>query len=303
MHVNVVEESAEAPHFLNKRKGCHVRTDEYSQRFETQLATAEEIGFLLGRRQQAVKRRQFLQERADKRSRTALARAADGVDTGRLVLSACGVPRSPGTWMAGRSSLRGFAVDLGRRRAGRGCLSQAGGLLRVDSSERESAYLEFDQEGLGFYQTRATLTTWETHPEPYVHLGWAFGGVIRCLRDCAQFLRAVGYNGTLNVGVTLTAPDGAEFSPPWLGRPNMSTFYAPPLDGPIGVELQTTAEELSTDRAAALRELYRSLAFAAGVSDAFEPQDETVDGWIATACNCISWRTTDGGEASHVMPG
>lgn len=40
-YVVFVEESDEAPHFINSRKGCYFRTDEFSQRFEPWLVTFE----------------------------------------------------------------------------------------------------------------------------------------------------------------------------------------------------------------------------------------------------------------------
>jgi predicted HTH transcriptional regulator len=45
-----IGESETAPHFLNGRKGAYVRTDEFSGRFQPQLATENELRHLLGRR-------------------------------------------------------------------------------------------------------------------------------------------------------------------------------------------------------------------------------------------------------------
>ncbi len=55
-----VEESGNAPHFINSRRGIYIRTDEFSQRFEPQLATFEEIQHLSNRRQRAVEHRDEL---------------------------------------------------------------------------------------------------------------------------------------------------------------------------------------------------------------------------------------------------
>jgi hypothetical protein len=56
--------SAEAPHFINGRKGAYVRTDEFSQRFEPQLATYEELTHLGNRRAQLIERRENLLKRS-----------------------------------------------------------------------------------------------------------------------------------------------------------------------------------------------------------------------------------------------
>ncbi len=65
-----VDESLETPHFINSRKGVYVRTDEFSQRFEPQLATLHEIQHLLNRRSLALERRRSLFKRADDRFNT-----------------------------------------------------------------------------------------------------------------------------------------------------------------------------------------------------------------------------------------
>ena len=63
-YVIYVSESWEAPHFLTKRRGAWIRTDEFSQRFETRLATFEEIQHLTNRRTLAVERHEYLYTRA-----------------------------------------------------------------------------------------------------------------------------------------------------------------------------------------------------------------------------------------------
>jgi hypothetical protein len=59
--------SAEAPHFLNGRKGAYVRTDEHSQRLEPQLATYDELTHLGNRRALLVQRREGLSRRSMER--------------------------------------------------------------------------------------------------------------------------------------------------------------------------------------------------------------------------------------------
>ena len=63
-YVIYVSESLEAPHFLTKRRGAWIRTDEFSQRFATRLATFEEIQHLTNRRRLSVERYENLYNRA-----------------------------------------------------------------------------------------------------------------------------------------------------------------------------------------------------------------------------------------------
>ena len=69
-YVVQLDESLAGPHFINSRKGTYIRTDEFSQRFEPQLATQAEIQHLLNRRSLVVDRRGALLERADDRFNT-----------------------------------------------------------------------------------------------------------------------------------------------------------------------------------------------------------------------------------------
>ena len=69
-YVVQVDESLEGPHFINSRKGIYIRTDEYSQRFEPQFATLDEIQHLLNRRSLILDRRMALLDRADDRFNT-----------------------------------------------------------------------------------------------------------------------------------------------------------------------------------------------------------------------------------------
>ena len=69
-YVVQVDESLDGPHFINSRKGIYVRTDEFSQRFEPQLATLDELQHLLNRRSFVLDRRRALLNRADDRFNT-----------------------------------------------------------------------------------------------------------------------------------------------------------------------------------------------------------------------------------------
>jgi predicted HTH transcriptional regulator len=66
-YVIYVLESYDAPHFLNGRKGCYIRTDEFSQSFEPRLATYDEILHLSERRQTAISKREKFIARARSR--------------------------------------------------------------------------------------------------------------------------------------------------------------------------------------------------------------------------------------------
>ena len=74
-YVVQADESDVAPHFVNGRKGVWVRSDEFSQRYEPELATENEIRHLLDRRKLVNERRSGLLARSQRRFET-LMRAA-----------------------------------------------------------------------------------------------------------------------------------------------------------------------------------------------------------------------------------
>jgi hypothetical protein len=82
-YVIYTAESDVAPHFVNGRKGVWVRSDEFSHRYEPQLATENEIRHLLDRRRMVNERRAALVARSQRRFEKLLARRAEeGGDAG-----------------------------------------------------------------------------------------------------------------------------------------------------------------------------------------------------------------------------
>ena len=108
-YVIYVPESWEAPHFLTKRRGAWIRTDEFSQRFEPRLATFEEIRHLTNRRGLAVERYEHLYNRSIGRFESLAAREyqhqqnTTGSIGATLCLSLC--PQFPTRPLIGEHSL------------------------------------------------------------------------------------------------------------------------------------------------------------------------------------------------------
>src|SRR6266545_1930639 len=99
-YVVQVRESDLGPHFLNARKGVYVRSNEFSSRFESQLANENVLRHLLQRRQLVRDRRASLLERARRRFDTfTKQRYAELARNGKKTIGArfdlCVVPRFP----------------------------------------------------------------------------------------------------------------------------------------------------------------------------------------------------------------
>jgi hypothetical protein len=109
-YVVYTPESDIGPHFLNGRKGIYIRTDEFSKRFEAQLATDAEVRQLFDRRKLVRDLRDRLQERAKKRFDTYISekqtdRSGNVIPPGPLLKVGI-VPRFPSRQLCQQENLK-----------------------------------------------------------------------------------------------------------------------------------------------------------------------------------------------------
>jgi len=301
LYVIFVEESADAPHFVNKRKGCYVRTDEYSQRFEPRLATLPELEHLLHRRESAIQRRQTLLLRAEKRfsAHAQLTKQPEEPVEGLPQLTVAAVPQYPGAWTADMEVMRVVAKD--KRIAARGkwfpdgaFASQARGFYFLRPRLLRPSYLELDAEGLVFYrEVLEPDVLSEESGQSYLNLPYVFAWVIFYLRYFAVAFRALGFNGTLSLFVEVDGVGGRRISAPWSQDADVA-LCPPRLDDEIKLSVETNVAELSDERLARLCHLYRDLALASGCREAYEIGDDGVKAWVTRSCKYLGWGTIDG---------
>jgi len=297
-----VELSLEAPHFLTKRQGCYIRTDEYSQRFKPQLATLAELRYLLDRREVAVQRRNYLVERADHRFESHKARAykpPKEAPPNPPSLRVLAIPQFPGVWACDPGALRlavkneqiparGMHFPDGRPE------SQPGGVYLLRPQRVGFSYLELDIEGLIYHRQMLELSKTEDAPRVLLlHLPHVFAWVVFYARYFTDMYQHLGYNGTLLVEVQLEGVSGLPISKPW-SHYGDGTASEPRLDNVIHTEVAVSADELRTSRAASLRKLHRELAFASGCAEAFEVGEEAVDTWLQRGYEFLNWKSVDG---------
>ncbi len=302
IYVIFVEESPQAPHFVNKREGCYVRTGEQSQRLQPRLATLPELEHLLARRERAVERRRTLVERAEHRFWESYywAKGTRQIPSANYSLCVTALPRFPGTWVADMSTLRRVAhdqrlsacqIDLP---AG-GFQSQARGFYFINPSVADASYLELDAEGLLFYrEVHETEPLQEGSSVRRIDLTKAFARVVFYLRYFAVAYHELGFKGTLLLRVALDGLRGKVLVGPWLADYEANRLELRRLDDSITVDAETTVGELGGDRAPILRKLYRGIALSSGCREAYEYHDEGVDTWIKKACKYLCWKGTNG---------
>lgn len=208
-YVVFVEESDEAPHFINSRRGVYVRTDEFSQRFEPRLATFQEIQHLANRRQLAVARRTELFRRAENRFEVFAEKdynsspATTGQIGATFKLAVC--PRFPVGTLLEQSELMEMLPKI-QVRWRRNLFPYCGSFL----SQHESAIGL--QTGSGFSMLEANVwghlyyaTEIEEVNEAQlvIHLHLLLGHLLVYLEHARLFYEKVGFNGTLDFVVRL----------------------------------------------------------------------------------------------------
>ena len=278
-----VPESDVAPHFLNGGKGIWVRTDEYSSRFEAQLADESHLRQLFDRRKYVLDRRSKLLERARERFDTYSARPQEyplGVVTKSSRLEFSVVPRFPARPICQQDSLNSIIVGntlqwrgISFPRIGQGIVSQYESAI-VLRPARLLSILEVNVWGLLFYGARIDG---DHGGHQGIHLYEFVGTVLLSIRYAAMSLKALGYSGPILIQIALTSIRGIK----WLyadqgmlvGMP--SSKDGSELDDEVAFEITSTTAALENpDRIAA--DVLRTVFFAVNWPDLVEEQNLTV---------------------------
>jgi hypothetical protein len=211
-YVIYTPESDIAPHFLNSRKGVWVRTDEFSAKFEAQLAAENELRHLLDRRQLIRERRTRLLQRAKKRfdvyaSKLHTDHVGNRTKSGPMFELSV-VPRFPARELCGEEELQKHirSTCMSWRQvtfpdSGKPILLQHESAL-VLSPMRGTSIFEANVWGLVFYATH--LET-EHNENSGIHLYQLVGYMLLFVRHAAKMLGAMGYSGPISIQTSLTS--------------------------------------------------------------------------------------------------
>jgi len=251
--------SLEAPHFLTRRRGAYVRTSEFSQTFEAQLASWEELQFLANRRTLATDRRVFLYNRARTRCNRMLPwsniknRAALYVWTG---------PSFP----------VGRLIDLSRLQETMekvGVLASRGVSLQDSLAYAESDYHNRYTEGTA-YGTYFSCRTLLPGDATKVHLGSLLGGLMSPIRSGFKFLASCGFDGVVHVKAMLSDMYGNSFF-------LQSGFDIPCTEHEeVVVEDEAPLELVRSNIGPFCVNLFKTMTFAAGDGEAFKRNDDAI---------------------------
>ena len=295
-----IPESDVAPHFLNDRKGVWVRTDEFSQRFEAQLANDVELRHLLDRRRLIVERRDYLVQRAKARFE-AFAKSTSLEESDRKSilgprLSFSVGPRFPARVLRDHSELNVLITQQAMGwRAGifpdctRGSLltQHESAVVVGPSRVKACSMFECNVWGMLFYCTPIA--------EEYYQVGWGIhlyefvGHVLLFVHHAGKMLNAMGYSsGPILIQVALSSIVGT----PWLyspeGTPVLFPKKAIQLDNDVSFSIPTTNEALRANPNAIGMDILRYVFWAVNWPALNKPP--TLEALIRSGYSFNSWK-------------
>ncbi len=298
-----VGESDLAPHFLNGRKGVYVRTDEFSSRFEVQLANESELSGLMQRRERVVERRDSLVRRSRDRFQAFAASHYD--DLGRRPASGMGAwldlsigPRFPMQTVCDHSRLiavlqnvriRWRQVDFPRTHH-HGLVSQHESVIGLDPGSSFSL-LEANTWGMLYYATEIELE--HNEPTTGIHVYHFVGQLLVFLEHARLILGGLGYTGPLTLHMRMKSMRNV----PWLYTSSGNTIQtgpASPLDDGAEVSLDATTEDLQQARDSLLKDLMRAAFYATNWVAAVT--QERLDHYVDGGYRYNFWNTSRSGR-------
>jgi len=272
-YVVQVRESDLGPHFLNARKGVYVRSNEFSSRFESQLANENELRHLLQRRQLVRDRRASLLERARRRFDTfTKQRYAELARNGRKTIGArfdlCVVPRFPAQPICDHERLLSITKQkqiswrsVGFPRTSIGFISQHESVIGLRPGP-DFSMLEVNTWGMVFYASE--LYDKNDHYTG-MHVYKFLGELLVFLEYAGQVLGDVGYVGPLRLEMRLESLLDAR----WVYAESgfLTNGSASELDDNVTFFLETTTQALTSKRDALVIDLARYSFFATDWSE------------------------------------
>ena len=290
-----VAESDVAPHFLNGRRGVYLRTDEFSSRFEPQLANEHELRHLLNRRQLIRDRTAHLIDRARERFATFAARPREAATDGRELLGSrielAVVPRFPAVPLCEHAQLLTAIreTSLGWRQVGfprnsYGVISQHESAILLQPCGVGSL-LEANIWGMLFY----TAPIGERRSEyTGIHTNGFIGHMLVFVRHARSILQQLGYTGPLRIELALY--DIRDI--PWISFPSgfAETGSTCELDNTVAFTLTSTTDDLQQRSNGLASDMLRLVFFAINWPSVAD-SEEKLDAIIRAGYQYNNWNT------------
>jgi len=314
-YVVYVPESHEAPHFLNGRRGCYIRTDEYGQRFEPHLATYEEIEHLANRRMRAIDLREGLIARAGSRFKAHVNQAYHAkqnvIGEIDLTMRMAIIPAFPGQPIAIpvlERAVRGASLQARNEMFPLGKpSSQLDGFFFPDPRTINFGYLEIDRYGLIYYSEEMAYVKPESMPqdetiraafEPapsdiYVYATWILAWEMFYLKYAHLIYAAVGYEGPIQIRLGLDRIRGRQVRVPLGSSGREFEEGTPLLDDSISIDRMVLSSTLGGGLLDLSKDLFRAMTFSCGWVKAYSAPDEFIEFSVDSALAYLMWKRSD----------
>ena len=290
-YVISVAESDVAPHFLNGRKGVWVRTDEFSSKFEQQLATERELRQLFDRRKIIEHRREALIERAHVRF-TRHATDLAGAPDAKAGLTLAVVPRFPSSTLCSLEDLPEIVTksetywrgDRFPRHLRESLVTQHESVVLLQPGRLSASIFEASIWGSLFYG--AVIEGPHDNNSSGIHVGEFAGTILLFLRHAAIMFKSLGYSGWLVFEVGLAGVRGTR----WLYDAGgwLEARAGSALDDSIRFSVEQTSDVLLSSSDEVASSILRVAMFSMGWRGAVDSPSK-IQSLIANGYTFNSW--------------
>lgn len=289
VYVVHVEESDLAPHFIEGRKGCYIRTNERSQRFEALTADPPEIKALLNRREDARKRAQEFKTRSHGRisKRLELLKRVINSPAPFVPITVRVAPSYPKKPLVSLQELEQIAAKANFEYGASpfpydrsGVYSHADSLIFSQARGHHLTFLELTRYGSVSYTDFIQAEGQGDHVDfggaqrltlKSVRMGRVMGATLLGAKYAARFCDAIGMRGSYSMSPEMSDLQYVAFETVGLGR---GALAIPFLDENVEVERIGYSETFAPHWKDIAIELWRELYFALGWKDALAAPGE-----------------------------
>ena len=294
-YVIYINQSHNTPHFINGRKGCYVRTDEFSQKFTPELATYDELTNLSESRKRYVRKRSDLLIRAESRfdSHASLNYdvTSDNKSSMNSTFSFSIIPSMVYSNIIGESELKEFIsgskIDARQVKIPSGfAQSQHEGFFFPNPRGDEFSYLEVDIYGMIYY---AMGISENYNDEILINGSKLLGWILFYLTYAQKFYEEIGFKGLLFIKTKLEGIQGVKFFK-WGTRLERHILDGSPFDDKLAIETEISKRKLDSNLFPIVGDLFKKITFAMGWYDVFdEVKKEDVNFAIDKAKEYLLW--------------
>lgn len=306
-YVIYVPESDRSPHFINRRKGCYIRTDEFSQRFEPRLADFNEIEHLADRRSKSLEFRDHLISRSENRfaKHIGLNYQSSPGTVGEIdsTLSVAIVPKYPLSLPLEVYDLQNLLNTI--KYGARDEIFPIGRHMSLN----EGFYYEAPRGlGLGFSYLEINIhrliyfalevgraigenTVGRPPEEIIIYANEVIAWIIFYLVFAQRFYERVGYMGIITMQIKLERFLERFFfirgiSPLDIAEATLGSAY----DDLILLEFEYDTDTMFQEKRQIVRNIYRKIAFACGWVNAYSTEDQNIDYLIGKSLDYLFWK-------------